>query len=126
MSKKNGTTRAESDAPQFNFRKMGYRDESKMARFSVQMAHLEKRIQACAANDDINSLLDELSELEEKSLTLMIAVVAYLPEDYLIEGVASEDVNYDDPSDVLDNMRFGSLDSLALDIAESRRDYKKK
>ena len=119
MSKKNGS-------PQFNFRKMGYRDESQMSRLTIKIAHMEKQIAACDANDDIDTLIDTVADLERQGLHLMIKIVEYLPEDYLLEGVDESEVDYNNPDSLLDVMRFGSMTLLGQDIAEARRNYKKK
>jgi len=119
MTNKNG-------APEFNFRKMGYRDEAKMSALRIRMAHLDKRIQASKPTDDIDALIEELSAVEEESLQLMVRVVTYLPEDYVIEGVDPESINYDNPEKVIDAMRFASMNLLAQDLAFARDTYKKK
>jgi hypothetical protein len=119
MTHKNGSA-------QFDFRKASYRDEAQMSILRVKMNHIEKRIAACDADGDIDALLEELKVIEEKVLTSMIKIVTYLPEDYIKEGVIEDDIDYSDPSAVIDVIRFGAMDRLGQDIGEARRTNKKK
>ena len=113
MSENNGN-------PRFNFRKMGYRDESQMSILALKIQHVSKQVDACSANGDIDILIEELEDLERKSLHLMVKLVSYLPDDYLIEGVDGLEIDYDDPEKILDVVNWGSMTQLGLDIAAAK------
>lgn len=119
MSKKNGT-------PQFNFRKMGYTYESKMTRIQSELQHLQKQLQNLPPEQEPTVILDQIDVKEREALASMLPIVTYLPEDYLIEGKTSDDINFDDVDSIFDAMCFGAMDRLALAMAQARRDYVKK
>ena len=119
MSDKNGT-------PHFNFRKMGYRDESKISILSQKMGHIQKQISASKATDDITPLLDALGDAEEQGYGIMLGIVSYLPDDYLREGVIESDIDYSKPSEIMDVLRYGVIEQLAEDIAKAKQTNKKK
>ena len=117
---------AQNGNAEFNFRKMGYRDEAKMTALALKINHAMKKVDACEANEDIDVLIEDLVELERKTLHLMVKLISYLPEDYLILGTDESEIDYDDPENIMDVVNWGSMTQLGLDIAVARSNYKKK
>ena len=118
MSDKNGV-------PHFNFRKRGYRDEIRLSRLQVEINHLGKQIDNLPVSSEVDGLLDVLQDKEMEALKMIVSIVEYLPDDYLREGITSDTLNFEDVSAIIDSLRYGVMDQLALEMAEARRNYSK-
>jgi hypothetical protein len=80
---------AELDKPRFDFSNVSYKQGRDSGRLQVRIQHLAKKIEAAAAEDDIEPLLAQFDALMDQQEMHIFAAVAYVPQHWLIKDAPS-------------------------------------
>jgi hypothetical protein len=119
MSKKNGK-------PLFNFRKMSFNQDIQLDRLRMHIMRQTKKLDNDLDDETFEALVDDIENKNRDVIRIISGVVEYLPDEYLIEGKTSDDVDFDDPDSIMNHACTGAFDRLTVDLAQAKQDYVKK
>lgn len=114
-----------ANAPIFNFRKMGYRDEKRLVRLHAEIEHLNKQVAQLPPGEEVDALLDKIAEREEEGETIMLGIVECLPPRYFKDGIDPDKVDYSNPKKLLDSIAYGMLSTIGIEIQKARVELSK-
>jgi hypothetical protein len=101
------------DKPRFDFSNVSYKQGRESGRVQARIQHVAKKIEAAAAEDDIEPLLDEFDRLMDQQEQNIFAAVAYIPQGWLVKTAPhANDINWQD-AESIKYLRADKLQVLA-------------
>jgi hypothetical protein len=108
------------EKPVFDFSRTSYKEQRLAGRWTQELSHLNKRIAALPAEEDITPLLDKVDELEARIAYAILGCVVSVPRLWLIPG-APEVIDWQNKdADALQWLRADKFAVLATAGSEAR------